>query len=191
MKFDVVQPKKQLARARRLWQAPHALASAIGAVNQATSQNIAPPPPPTLIPPPVGATAFLVGHALGTQGYVCLPTSEGSSDASWTVNQARPEATLFTTFFGQQVQIITHFLSPNTKPNKFAPSPVAFGNATWQSSFDTSKVWAQTQHAIQPSADIQSCPNTGSIACLLLQAIGADERPTGGKLLTQTSFIQP
>ena len=190
MNLDVVQPTKTLARVRRCFLAALVFACAFGAVNQAAAQSIASPPTPTLITPPVGATAFLVGHALGTQGYVCLPTSEGSSDASWTVNLARPEATLFTTIFGQQVQIITHFLSPNTKPNKFAPSPLAFGNATWQSSFDTSKAWAQTQHAIQPAADIPSCPNTGSIACLLLQVIGADEGPTGGKFLTQTSFIQ-
>jgi len=190
MKFDVVQRTKKLARVRSCFLATLVVACAFGAVNQATAQNIASPPTPTLITPPIGATAFLVGHAQGTQGYVCLPTSEGSSDASWTVNNARPEATLFANVFGQQIQIITHFLSPNTKPNKFAPNPLPFGNATWQSSFDTSKVWAQTQHAIQPAADIASCPNTGSIACLLLQVIGADEGPTGGKFLTQTSFIQ-
>jgi hypothetical protein len=127
---------------------------------------------------------------VGTQGYVCLPTSEGASTASWTINQARPEATLFTSLFGQQIQIITHFLSPNTKPNKFAPSPLPAGNVTWQSSLDSSKVWAQAQHAIGPSPDIASCPNVGAISCVLLQVIGADQGPAGGKFLTQTSFIQ-
>jgi hypothetical protein len=190
MKFHFGQQSKTRARVRTFFVAALVFACAFGAINQASAQNIASPPTPTLITPPVGSSAFLVGHATGTQGYVCLPTSEGSSDASWTVNNARPEATLFANLFGQQIQIITHFLSPNTKPNKFAPSPLPFGNATWQSSFDTSKVWAQTQHAIPPSADIASCPNTGSIACLLLQVIGADEGPTGGKFLTQTSFIQ-
>ena len=66
-----------------------------------------------------------------------------STGASWTVNAARPEATLFTSFFGQDFQIITHFLSPDTNPNEFAPNPLPFGSATWQSSFDSSKVWAQ------------------------------------------------
>jgi hypothetical protein len=190
MKFDVLQLTKNPARVRSFFLAALVFACAFGTINQALAQSIASPPTPTLITPPVGATAFLVGHAQGTQGYVCLPTSEGSSDASWTINNARPEATLFANVFGQQVQIITHFLSPVTKPNKFAPNPLAFGNATWQSSFDTSKVWAQTQHAVQPSADIASCPNTGSIACLLLQVIGADAGPTGGNFLTQTTFIQ-
>jgi hypothetical protein len=105
------------------------------------------------------------------------------------VNNARPEATLFTTILGHEFQIITHFLSPDTNPNKFAPNPVAFGNATWQSSFDSSKVWAQTVHAIAAGTDA-SCPNTGAIACLLLQSIGNDQGPTGGNTLAQVSFVQ-
>lgn len=83
----------------------------------------------------------MVGNAFGTQGYTCLPTSTGGT--SWTVNPARPEATLFADFFGQTLQIIAHFLSPDANPNQFAPNPLPpGGNATWQSSFDTSKVWA-------------------------------------------------
>lgn len=138
------------------------------------------------ITPPIGNSAFLLGHGVGTQGYVCLPSGTG---ASWTVNNARPEATLFTNLFGEAQQITTHFLSPNTNPNKFAPSPLPFGNATWQSSFDSSKVWAQTQHFVSAGSE-PSCPNTGSIACLLLQVIGEEEGPAGGGLLTKTTFIQ-
>jgi hypothetical protein len=182
-----------LTKARaRVWNSVVAalvLTCLFGTANQATAQNITPPITPTTITPQ-GATAFLLGRALvGTQGYVCLPTSPGASTASWTVNGARPEATLFTSILGNDIQIITHFLSPNTKPNKFAPNPLPFGNATWQSSYDSSKVWAQAVHAIPAGTD-PSCPNSGSIACLLLQVIGADQGPTGGKFLTQTSFIQ-
>ena len=82
----------------------------------AHAQQLTPPVTPTLITPPAGNSAFLVGHAQGTQGYVCLPTTPGASTASWTVNAARPEATLFQSFFGNDFQIITHFLSPNTNP---------------------------------------------------------------------------
>src|ERR671936_540510 len=99
-----------------------------GHARGSTEHNTA--PTSTLITPPEGTSAFLLGRGVGTQGYVCLPTSPGASTASWTVNNARPEATLFATFFGQTVQIITHFLSPNTKPNKFAPDPLPFGNVT-------------------------------------------------------------
>src|SRR6266446_5347537 len=94
--------------------------------------NVSIPSPVTsvTITPPIGNSAFLLGHGVGTQGYVCLPSGIG---ASWTVNAARPEATLFTNLFGQAQQIITHFLSPNTNPNEFAPKPLPFGNVTWQS----------------------------------------------------------
>ena len=173
------------------------LACAFGTVTNAAAQKIASPATPAIITPPVGNSAFLVGHALvGTQGYVCLPKGAG---ASWTVKPARPEATLFTTVFGQDFQIITHFLSPDTNPNEAAPNPLPFGSATWQSSFDSSKVWAQVplsnsttppSPASIPAGSDPSCPNTGSIACLLLQSIGSLQGPTGGKFLTQTTFVQ-
>jgi hypothetical protein len=159
----------------------------LGAANQASAQNVMPPPTPTLITPEEGNTAFLLGRGVGTQGYVCLPKGAG---ASWTVNNARPEATLTQTFFGQEFQIITHFLSPNTHPNKIAPDPLPFGNVTWQSSFDSSKVWAQVVNFIPAGSDQQSCPNENAITCLLLQVIGSQDGPTGGKMLSKTTFIQ-
>jgi hypothetical protein len=136
---------------------------------------------------PAGTSAFLLGHGVGTQGYVCLPSGTGS--ASWTVNGARPEATLFTHLFGEAVQIITHFLSPVVNPNDIGPKPPRFGDATWQSSFDSSRVWAQKQKFV-PAGSEASCPNAGAIDCLLLQVIGSDEGPAGGRLLTKTTFIQ-
>jgi Protein of unknown function (DUF3455) len=150
------------------------------------SRSIPSPVTPDKITPPVGSTAFLLGHGVGTQGYVCLPTATGG--VSWTVN-ARPEATLFTNIFGEAVQIITHFLSPVVNPNDVGPNPPRFGDVTWQSSFDSSRVWAQKQNFITAGTDA-SCPNGGSIDCLLLQVIGSDEGPTGGKFLTKTTFIQ-
>jgi hypothetical protein len=129
---------------------------------------------------------FLVGHATGTQGYVCLPTSTG---ASWTVNGSRPEATLVAGDIGHKGQIINHYLSPNTNPNEFAPQQLPFGSATWQSAMDGSKVWGQMLNAIPAGAD-PGCPNNGAISCLLLQAIGSEPGPHGGKFMTRTSFIQ-
>jgi hypothetical protein len=35
-----------------------------------------------------------------------------------------------------------------------------------------------------------SCPNSGSIACLLLQTVGSEAGPTGGKILANTTFVQ-
>jgi hypothetical protein len=128
----------------------------------------------------------LVGHAFGSQGYTCLPTSTG--DPAWNPT-ARPEATLFTDFFGQQFQIITHFQSINAHPNKDVIPPLS-GNVTWQSSLDSSRVWMVKKSGIDAGSDAASCPNTGSIQCLLLQSVGNLKGPTGGNLLAKTTFIQ-
>jgi hypothetical protein len=185
--FD--QQIKTTARVRRLPAAALALGCAFGAITHAQAQNITSPTISPTIAPPDGNTVFLVGHAVGTQGYTCLPTGPDALSASWIVKAARPQATLFQSFFGQAFQIITHFLSPDTHPNDAAPDPLPFGSVTWQSSLDSSKVWAQALHSIPAGSD-PSCPNTGAIACVLLQAIGSQHGPTGGKALSKTTFIQ-
>src|SRR6266540_4659409 len=199
MSYNLDRQTEKTARVRRLFVAALALGCAFATVTRAQAQNITPPTTPPIITPPAGNSAFLVGHAVGTQGYVCLPTSAGASTASWTVKGARPEATLFQRFFGQDFQIITHFLSPDTNPNEAAPNPLPFGSPTWQSSFDSSKVWAQVplsnsttppSPASIPAGSDPSCPNTGAIACLLLQSIGSQQGPTGGRVMTKTTFVQ-
>jgi hypothetical protein len=50
-------------------------------------------------------------------------------------------------------------------------------------------VWGQPLYTIPAGSD-GSCPNAGAISCLLLQAIGSEKGPDGGKYLTQTTFIQ-
>ena len=160
---------------------------ASGTATHASAQAFTPPATPQDITPPEGNTAFLVGHAFGSQGYTCLSTSTGGT--AWNPT-ARPEATLFTSFFGNSLQSITHFTSINANPKDFVTKPVPLSdNATWQSSFDTSKVWATAVGHIDAGSD-ESCPNTGSIQCLLLQSVGNQEGPTGGKLLAKTSFVQ-
>jgi hypothetical protein len=155
MSYNLNQQLKKTARVRRLLVAALALGCAFGTVTNAAAQKIASPTTPPLITPPAGNSAFLLGHGVGTQGYVCLPKGAGFS---WTVNNARPEATLFTNLFGQDVQIITHFLSPDTSPNEAAPNPLPFGSATWQSSFDSSNVWAQVLHSNSiPAGSDPSC----------------------------------
>ena len=187
MKFNLVQKTIKSARVHVLFLAALALASAF--TTHASAQNVTPPPTPAAITPPTGNTAFLEGHAFGSQGYVCLPTSTGGT--SWTINPARPEATFFANVFGQLVQVITHFASIDANPNANAPNPVPLGgNATWQSSFDSSKVWAAAVGKIDAGSDPVSCPNTGSIPCLLLQSVGNQKGPGGGRLLARTTFVQ-
>ncbi|HXJ04680.1 MAG TPA: DUF3455 domain-containing protein [Candidatus Acidoferrum sp.] len=156
----------------------------LGTGSYAAAQKVNPPTTPAAITPPAGNSAFLVGHAVGTQGYVCLPTSTG---ASWTVNGSRPEATLFS---GQNRQIVTHFLSPDTNSNEQAPNPLPVGSPTWQSSLDSSVVWGKALTPPVASGSDPSCPNTGAIPCLLLQTIGSKTGPWGGTRLSRTTFIQ-
>lgn len=177
---------KPTSRVRTLFAAALVIACAFGTVTNAAAQKLTAPTTPTTITPPAGNSAFLLGHAAGTQGYVCLPTSTG---ASWTVNGSRPEATLYTNIFGQDFEIITHFLSPDTNPNENAPNPLPFGSATWQNSLDSSVVWAKGLTSIPAGSDA-SCPNAGAIPCLMLQSIGSLKGPAGGKVMTKTTYIQ-
>jgi len=190
MSYNLDQQAKKIARVRYMFVAVLVLGCAFGTVTTAAAQNVTVPPTPTDITVPAGNTAFLVGHAQGTQGYVCLPDAS-TGGTSWTINAARPEATLFTKIFGQDVQIITHFASINANPNPLGLPVPKGGNATWQSSFDTSKVWAKAVgKPVVGGTDPASCPNSGAIPCLLLQSVGNQQGPTGGKLLADVTFVQ-
>jgi hypothetical protein len=179
--------KSKIARARRLFAAALVLGCAFGTITHAAAQ-VTPPPTPDTIAVPEGNSSYLVGHAFGSQGYTCLPTSTGGT--AWNPS-ARPAATLFTDLFGQEFQIITHFQSINANPNANATLPVPLsGNATWQASLDSSRVWMVKKNGIDAGSDAASCPNSGSIQCLLLQSVGNAKGPTGGNLLAKTTFIQ-
>jgi hypothetical protein len=188
MSYNLGQQTKKTARVRSLFVAALVLACAFSTVTLAAAQ-VTPPPVPDTIAVPAGNSAYLVGHAFGSQGYTCLPTSTG--DAAWNPT-ARPEATLFTDLFGHQFQIITHFQSINANPKPGVTVPLS-GNVTWQGSLDSSRVWMvknSANSAIDPSPEIASCPNTGSIQCVLLRSVGNAKGPTGGNLLFKTTFIQ-
>src|SRR6266567_2898524 len=185
MSYNFNQQTTKTALVRSLFGAALLLVCAFGTVSLAAAQ-VTPPPTPDTIAVPDGNSAYLVGHARGSQGYTCLPTNTGGT--AWNPT-ARPEATLFADFFGHPIQIITHFqsINENPKPNVIPPQS---GNVTWQSSLDSSRVWMVKKKGIDPSSDIASCPHTGSIQCLLLQSVGNLKGPTGGNLLANTTFIQ-
>src|SRR4029077_13368538 len=152
MSHNLSQQTKKTARVRSLFAAALVLACAFGTVTHAAAQ-LTPPSTPDLIDVPEGNSLFLVGHASGSQGYTCLPTATG--DAAWNAT-ARPEATLFTDLLGQQFQIITHFQSINENPKPGVIVPLS-GNATWQSSLDSSRVWMVKSNGIDPSSEITNC----------------------------------
>lgn len=198
MNHKRLQPKRVfgLSNAIRAGMAALALALLAGmtAPQALAFGGVTPPLTDPIITVPPGNTAYLLGHATGTQGYVCLPEGTG---ASWTVNSSRPQATLFTTLFGDfSQQILTHFLSPDTNPNSAAPTPIPFGSPTWQSSFDSSVIWGNKIDSVTAGPDpncpdCTSCPNTGSIPCLLLQVIGSQNGPSNRfGILTNATYVQ-
>jgi hypothetical protein len=136
----------------------------------ARADHVTPPRVPSAIHVPAGAKAFLEGHAVGTQNYICLPSA---SAFAWTF--FGPQATLFKDNGGQ---IITHFLSPNPDENGTA-------RATWQHSKDTSTIWAV---AIASSSDLRFVA-PGAIPWLLLRVVGDQPGPSGSDQLLETTHI--
>ena len=132
------------------------MAFAVSLLQPARADEVAPPAVPANIQAPAGSTAFLKGHAVGTQDCVCLPSGSGFAWAFFG-----PQATLFSDNYRQ---VITHFLSPN-------PFESGMPRATWQHSQDTSTVWAV---AIASSSN-RDFVAPGAIPWLLLQVVGAQD----------------
>jgi Protein of unknown function (DUF3455) len=163
-----------------------AVAFAVSLSQPAYAGQVTPPQVPPNIKVPAGDKAFFVGHAFGTQNYVCKPSSSapGVAYALFT-----PEATLFPDDGGQ---VITHFFSPNPDPHDPNTSATVVANgairATWQHR-DTSTVWAKV-HSNPDGSNGSAIVDRKSIAWLLLEVVGAEDGPTGGDTLTKTTFIQ-
>ncbi len=130
--------------------AAFAVALTMALPQSARADQITLPPMPGNLLVDAGHQAFHLGHAYGTQNYICLPSTTGFS---WILYG--PQATLFDEDGEQQ---ITHFLSPNPDEN-------GVPRATWQHSRDTSSVWA---FAIETAP----APDPGSILWLKLQVVG-------------------
>lgn len=146
-------------------------ALAAGLLQPAYAGHVTSPPVPLNLEVQPGNEAFLVGYAVGTQNYVCLPSGPGFA---WIF--FGPQATLFN---DDEKQLIAHFLSPN-------PDEGGTPRATWQHSRDTSTVWAIKIDESFDSAFVAP----GAIPWLLLRIVGAQDGPTGGGKLSQTTFIQ-
>jgi hypothetical protein len=155
-----------------------AVAAAMGLTVSPPSQayaapGITPPAVPANLEVPAGNTPYLVGHALGTQNYVCLPSGAGFSFILFT-----PQATLFDDAGNQ---VITHYFSPN-------PLEGDLVRATWQHSRDTSTVWGQVEPGNSSSDPAFVAPS--AISWLLVTIVGAQNGPKGGDRLTGTTYIQ-
>jgi hypothetical protein len=149
----------------------------------AHARHVTAPDVPDEINVPEGNTPFLVGHAFGSQNYICLPCPNPSTPANQCPDTSgfawllfTPEATLFD---DNDKQIITHFFSPNPAENGTI-------RATWQHSKDSSVVWGGKATAYTKSDFVAP----GAVAWLRLPMAGIQDGPTGGDTLTATSFIQ-
>lgn len=163
--YEITRPLLRVARITAL-----GIGFAAGLSQIADAQTVTPPP----VPPGLEVTgpdqAFLVGHATGTQNYVCQP-SDALGHVAWTL--FTPQATLFG---DQQEQLITHFFSP--KPDEQG----IVVRATWEDSRDTSMVWARAVAAatVDPTA----------IPWVKLVAVASQPGPTGGTTLSDSTFVQ-
>src|SRR5215472_10548122 len=153
-------------------------------VAQAQNRVVVPPVPGTIdinkVAP--GNVPYFVGHGVGTQNYVCLPTATGVAFQLFT-----PEATLFN---DDGRQLTTHFFSPNRNPKPDQdPKELGAIRATWEDSRDTSIVWAK----VRAQATFGSDPtfvDKSAVAWLLLEVVGAQDGPEGGDRLSgTTTFI--
>jgi hypothetical protein len=154
------------------WSARAVLAAAV--VITAAAQTAAPPPVPANIQVPDGHRPFLTAAAVGTQNYICMPTG-------WSF--LGPQATLFITLQWPggpiQQQVGTHYLSPN-------PDETATNRPLWQSSLDSSIVWAKQA----ASSTDPEYVKPDAIPWLLLQAAGHQNGPSGGSSMSQTTYLQ-
>jgi hypothetical protein len=164
-----------------------ALAVAFAVSPPAYAVKVTPPDVPDNLKVEDGTHAFLVGHAIGTQNYVCAPSATGVAYVLFT-----PEATLFN---DDGDQLITHFFSPNPERNppdpNTNPAVVADGaiRATWVSSRDGSSVWAKL-HISDKGVAGSFTPDRTAVAWLLLDKVGVEDGLTGGDILSKTTQVQ-
>jgi hypothetical protein len=138
------------------------------------AQNVTPPPVPGTLQVPEGNEAFLIGHAFGSQDYVCAASGSGVAFVLTT-----PEAVLFD---NPARRVINHFFSPN---------PVEGGTirATWQSTRNSSVFWGKLVHAATFATDPDFVA-PDAIAWLLLSQAGVLEGSGNGDNLAAATFVQ-
>lgn len=157
-------------------------------------QVIVPPNLPASLVVDAPNHPFLLGKAKGTQNYVCTtrvdaagnPIVDAAGNPTFVWKLFTPQATLFSNDSIDPKQLITHFFSPN--PDELNADPFTDFHpirATWQSSQDTSSVWARTLVA-GDSVNVTD----GAVAWLKLTAVGTQNGPDGGDVLAKTTFVQ-
>jgi len=150
-----------------------ALAIAFTGITHAGGPGYVPPSVPGNIVAPAGLKLVLVGHAVGTQNFICAPASTATGVDWFFIG---PQATLFDDL-GRQ--ITTHYQSKNPFKNDAI-------HATWVHSGDTSAVWATRLRGSTDPAYV--APD--AIEWLLLEMSGAMVGPFGGEKLAKVKYLQ-
>jgi hypothetical protein len=153
--------------------AAFAVAFVIALPQPVQADNLIPPDVPENIQVPAGNRLFFVGHATGTQNYICLPEGNGVIYKLFT-----PQATLFNE---ENEQVVTHYFGPNPDENGTI-------RAAWQHSKDTSTVWGRVYPGDSSTDPEYVAPN--SIAWLLVTIVGTEDGPHNGDRLSETTYIQ-
>ena len=128
---------------------------------------------PMEIEVPSGNRLFRVEHAIGTQNYMCLPSSL-HPPVEWTL--LGPQATLFNT---HDRQTMTHFQSPNADEGGTM-------RPTWQDSRDSSAVWGKKKRESSDPAFV----DPDAIPWLLVEVVGRDVGPTGRHAVSYATYLQ-
>ena len=160
----------------------------------AHASRITPPRVPANLQVPAGNAPFLEGHGVGTQNYVCAPSTSSSSGFAYAL--FTPQATLFSE---DKEQLIAHFFSPDPSEPNTNPAVVADGaiRVTWRHSRDSSTVWGRVRPRdptipgdLGDSSSDPAFVAKGAVAWLKVTATGTQDGPDGGDTLTKTTFIQ-
>jgi hypothetical protein len=149
-------------------------------VRAADADDLTPPRVPGPLKVEDDNRLFRVGHGIGTQNYVCTPST--TSVSGYAFSLFTPQATLFD---DDGAQLITHFFSPNSDP-QVKPPEAGTIRVTWEDSRDSSRVWG---FVAQQSTD-GNFVRRDAVAWLLVQTSGVAAGPTGGDRMTKTTFIQ-
>jgi hypothetical protein len=138
------------------------------------AQQVTPPSVPGTLQVPEGNEPFLIGHAFGSQDYVCAASGSGVAFVLTT-----PEAVLFD---NPARRVVNHFFSPN-------PAEGGTIRATWQSTRNSSVFWGQAVHAATFATDPEFVAQD-AIAWVLLSKAGVLEGSGNGDDLAAATFVQ-
>ena len=184
-------PENQTTRRILLIACATALAVAftVSLPQLADADHVTPPPVPANIQVPAGNKAFLEGHAVGTQNYICLPCPNPTTPRCVPTSPASPG------YSSRRRPPCSTTMIGKSSPTSSAPTRLRITQSRSWPPDDSRHVAGLAGHEHRLGHDDQSSSDPafvapGAIAWLLLEVVGAEDGPTGGDTLTATTFVQ-